>query len=127
MPYTMVEDSPCILLNPTNSSQVVGYLKYEPREACQDNEALWSRPMVMSGPHYFVLSYESNDYINTKALSQSQGKFHIWFSEGMLLSHELPPPIYGNHCRFYDKIEAWLEGSYLGRFPMNNNHVTSLV
>jgi hypothetical protein len=28
---------------------------------------------------------------------------------------------YDKHCRFYNKIEAWLEGSYLSMFPMNYN------
>jgi hypothetical protein len=95
MPYTVVEDSPCILFDSTNSSQVVGYLKYEPREAFQDNEALWSRPMVMSGPHYFSLSSGINDNINTKTLPQ--GTFHADFihdsHEGILLIFEFPPTI----------------------------------
>jgi hypothetical protein len=30
---------------------------------------------------------------------------------------------YDVHCKFYDRIEAWLEGSYLSMFPMNNNCV----
>jgi hypothetical protein len=52
----MVDASPCISFDPTNLSQVDGCLKYEPREAFQDNEALQSTPMVMSGPHSFGLS-----------------------------------------------------------------------
>jgi hypothetical protein len=54
--YTMVDASPCISFDFTNLSQVDGCLKYESREAFQDNEALRSTPMVMSGPHSFGLS-----------------------------------------------------------------------
>jgi hypothetical protein len=95
MYYTMVEGSPCILLNPTNSSQVVGYLRNDAREAFQDNEALSSRSMIMLGPHYFYIYSRSNDYINTKTLSQNtfQGNFNVWSSSTMLLSYELPTSI----------------------------------
>jgi hypothetical protein len=40
--HTMVGPNPYISYDLTSLSQVVGYLKCESREACQDNEALWS-------------------------------------------------------------------------------------
>jgi len=40
MSYTMAGASSCISIDSTNLSQVDGCLKYEPREAYQDNEAL---------------------------------------------------------------------------------------
>jgi hypothetical protein len=77
MLHTTVRNSPCILLDTTNSFQVVCYLKYEPKKDYQDNEALRSKPMVMLGPHYFDLSSRSNVYISTNTLSQItfQGNF----------------------------------------------------
>jgi hypothetical protein len=69
--HTMVGASPCISFDSTNLSQVDGYLKYESREACQDNEALRSTPMVMSGPHSFGLSSGINNFISMNILSPS--------------------------------------------------------
>jgi hypothetical protein len=66
IPYTMVSVSPCISFDPTNLSQVDGFLKYELKEAFQDNETLQSRPMVMSSPHFYsFFSSIINKYINT--------------------------------------------------------------
>ena len=33
-----------------------------------------------------------------------------------------PHKFYENHSIFYEIIDAWLEGYYLGIFTMNNNH-----
>jgi hypothetical protein len=128
-PYTMVGASPCISFDPTNLSQVDGCLKYEPREACQDNEALRSTPMVMSGPHSFGLSSRINKYINTNILSPST--LHADFIHGSHLVCYFPinslHQFYDSHAIFYDRIEAWLEGSYSDKFPMNYHYVTYLI
>jgi len=80
IPYTMVEDNPCILAYPTNSSQLFGYVNYEPMEACQDNEALRYQPMVMSVSHYFEFSSRINHNINVETLTQ--GTFHVYSIHG---------------------------------------------
>jgi hypothetical protein len=69
--HTMVGPNPCISFDLTSLSQVDGYLKCESREACQDNEALRSTPMVMSGPHSFGLSSGINNFISMNILSPS--------------------------------------------------------
>jgi hypothetical protein len=92
--HTMVDASLCRSFVSTNLSQVDGYLKCESREACQDNEALRSMPMVMSGPYSFGLSSGINNFISMKILSPSTLHiFYARFSFGMLLSIELPPSI----------------------------------
>jgi hypothetical protein len=105
----------------TNLSQVDGYLKYESREAFQDNEALRSTPMVMSGPHSFGLSSGINNFISMKILSPST--LHMNSMHGSHLVCYFPlnslHQFYDSNARFYDRIEAWLERSYLDRFPMN--------
>jgi len=77
--------------------------------------------MVMLGPHYFVLSSESTTYIIPKAISQ----YEVCFIYGSLRVCDSPMnsphQFYDNHSISCDKIEAWLEESYLGRFPMNNS------
>jgi hypothetical protein len=44
----MVRNSKFTSFSHNIPSQVVGYVKYDPRETFQNNEALWFRPMVMS-------------------------------------------------------------------------------
>jgi hypothetical protein len=39
----------------------------------------------------------------------------------MPLICESPPTFCDVRCKFYDKIEAWLEGCYLSMGPMNYN------
>jgi hypothetical protein len=99
-------------------------LKYESREACQDNEALWSTPMVMSSPHSFGLSSKINKFTSTNILSPST--LHTNFMHG---SHSVCyflvdslHQFYDSNAIFYDRIEAWLEGSYSTRFPMNYHY-----
>jgi hypothetical protein len=74
MSYTMVGTSSCILFDSTNLSQGDGCLKYESREAFQDNEVLRSTPMVMLGTHYFGSSSRINKYIKKKILSLLEHK-----------------------------------------------------
>jgi hypothetical protein len=69
--HTMVDASLCRSFVSTNLSQVNGYSKCESREACQDNEALRSTPMVMSGAHSFGLSLGINNFVSTNILSPS--------------------------------------------------------
>jgi hypothetical protein len=64
--HTMVGPNPYISYDLTSLSQVVGYLKCESREACQDNEALRSLSMVMSGPYSFGLSSGINNFVSTR-------------------------------------------------------------
>jgi len=61
-------------------SQVVGYVKYEPKETIQNGEALRFPPMDMSSPHYFVLCSRINDIIITKTLPQCTS--HDYFIHG---------------------------------------------
>jgi hypothetical protein len=121
MPYTMVSVSPCISFYPTNLYQVDGFLKYEPREGFQNNEALQSTMMVMSRAHSFGLSLGINMYINTKILSP--GTLHTNFIYGSHFICYIPinslHQFYDFHAIFYDRIEVWLEGSCSEKFPMN--------
>jgi hypothetical protein len=65
----MVGPSPCISFDLTSLSQFDGYLKYDSKEACQDDEALWFTTMVASGPHSFGLSLGMNNFISMNILS----------------------------------------------------------
>jgi len=125
MTYTMGEESPCILVDSTNSSQVVRHVNYEPSETCQNIEALHFALMVMSGPHYFSSSLRINDNIGTKTFPQ--GTFHEYFMHGSFeVYYSLVNSLhqfYDSHCIFYDRNEVWLEGSYSYRFFMNNINV----
>jgi len=56
---------------------VVGYVKSDPRDACQNDEVFWFQLMVMLDPHYFSLSSRINDIITIKILSQ--GIIHAYF------------------------------------------------
>jgi hypothetical protein len=67
----MVGPSPHISFDLTSLSQVDGCLKYEFGEAFQDKEALRSTPMVMVGPHYFVLYSRIKNFITKKIPSPS--------------------------------------------------------
>jgi hypothetical protein len=79
--------------------------------------------MVMSGSNYLSLSSGMNDTINIKTLPQ--GAWNANFIHG---SHQVChsffnsfQQFYGSHCKFYDGIETWLEGSFMSTFPVNNN------
>jgi hypothetical protein len=75
----------------------------------------------MPGPHSFGLSSGINKYISTNILSPSTlhansihgSQLVCYFSVNSL--HQFSY----SHAIFYDRIEAWLEGSYLAKFPMN--------
>ena len=67
----MVGTSPCISFNSTSLSQVDGFLKYEPKETCQENEALWSTLMVISGPRSLGFPFGVKKYTNRTTLSPS--------------------------------------------------------
>ena len=69
MSHNMVDASACISFDFTNLPQVEGCPKCESMEVCQENEALRSTPMVMSGPHSFGLSSRINNFIRMKSLS----------------------------------------------------------
>jgi len=120
--YTMVGTSPCISFNSTSLSQVDGCLKYDPWEACQDNEALWSTPTAMLGPHSLGLSFRVNMFTSFTTLSpttlhmNSMHGFHLvcYFPLNSLIQ------FYGSNGRFYDIFEAWLEESYSSNVPMND-------
>jgi hypothetical protein len=119
--YTMVGTSPCISFDSTSLSQVGGFLKYESREALQDNEALWSMPMVMSDPHSLGLSSGINNYISMKILSLTiqhtyyMHNSHFIYHFSMNFLHQF----YGSNGIFYDIFEAWLEELYSSNVPMN--------
>jgi hypothetical protein len=121
---TMVRNSKFTSFGHNIPSQVASYVKYDPRETFQDNEALWFRSMVMLGYHYFEFSYVIEDNINTKTLSQ--GTFHAYFIHDSMKVCYFPVnslhQFYDNHCRFYDRIEERLERSYLARFLIYNNY-----
>jgi hypothetical protein len=123
-PYTMVGASPYISFHSTNLAQVVGFLKYESMEVCQDNEALQSTLMVMTSPHYFGLYLGINKFIITKTLSPST--LHTYFIHSSHFLCYFPMnslhQFYVSHGRFYDRIESWLEGYYSDRFPMNYHY-----
>jgi len=79
----------------------------------------------MSDSHYLALTSRMNDigYIE----NIPQGTWHANFIHG---SHRVChsffnslQQFYGGHCKFYDGIETWLEGSFMSRFPVNNNTV----
>jgi hypothetical protein len=81
--HTMVDASLCRSFVFTNLFQVNGYLKCESREACQGNEALWSMPMVMSGPYSFSFFSGMNKFISTNILSLK--KTHMYLMHGSYL------------------------------------------
>jgi len=83
---------------------IVGYLRNDAREAFQENEALWSRSMIMLGPHYFCMYSRSNDYINTKTLSQSMFQGSLVYGPHQLCYSPMNSlhQFYDFHCRFYD-------------------------
>jgi hypothetical protein len=105
-------------------------LKYESKEACQDHEALRSKPMVMSFPHSFDLSSWINKFISTKILSPRT--LHTYSIHGShlvcyFLVHSLHQ-LYVINGIFYDIIEAWLEESYSYNVPMNyHNDIFNIV
>ena len=112
--HALVETSPCRSFVSTNLSQVDGYLRYESKEACWDNEALWSMSMVMPGPYYFVLFSRKNKFISMKTLSP-----RTLYIKSMHVSHlacYFPSnafhQLYDRSAIFYDRIEAWLDRSY---------------
>jgi hypothetical protein len=119
--HTMVDASLCRSFVSTNLSQVNGYLKCESREACQDNEALWSMSMVMSGPYSFGLSSGINNFISMNILSPRTLHTYSMHDSHLVCYFPLNSlhQFYDSHGTFYDRIEAWLERSYLDRFPMN--------
>jgi hypothetical protein len=83
----MENASPCISFDPTSLSQDDGFLKYESRKASQDNEALWTRPMVMSGSHYFVFHSRIKNFSSTNIFLQSA--LHIDFTHGYFYPSKL--------------------------------------
>jgi len=115
MPYIMMEDSPCILFDPTNSSQVVNWCELW-AEGCLPRQ--WGT--LVSGDGYvkvslFWLPSGISDNISTKTLSQST--FHADFIHDSMKVCYLPTnslrQFYDTHRRFYNRIEVWLEGYYL--------------
>jgi hypothetical protein len=98
-----------------NSLQV-GYLKYEFRETCQENETLWFQMMVMSGSHDLATISEIN---HAKILPQDI--LHNNFTHDHHSFVDSFQYFYISHCIYHDKIEAWLEESFRARFPVNNN------
>jgi hypothetical protein len=106
--YTMVDAILCISFNFTNLSQFDCFLKYESREDCQDNEALRSTQMVMSGPHSFGLYLGINKFNNTKIPSPRTP--HTYFMHGSHSVCYFPidsfHQFYDSNDRFYDRIEA---------------------
>jgi hypothetical protein len=111
-------------------SQVDGYLKYESREACQDNEALRSMSMVMSGPYSFGLSSGINNFIGMNILSPSTLHMNSMHNSHLICYFPLNSfyQFYGSNGIFYDRIEAWLEESYSSNVPMNYHcHIFNMV
>jgi hypothetical protein len=122
--HTMVDANPYILFDSTNLSQVDGFLKYESREACQDNETLWSTFMVMSSPRSFGFSSWMNKFININTLSPNTPHTNSIHDFYLICYFPLNPlhQVYVSHDRFYDRIEAWFKGSYSDNFPMNDHY-----
>jgi hypothetical protein len=128
--HAMVETSPCRSFVSTILSQFDGYLKYESRETLQDNEALWSMLMVMSGPYCFGLSSVVNNFFGMKILSPNT--IHMNSMHG---SHPICYfpfnsfyQFYGSNGRFYDIIEACLDELYSSNAPMNYQcHIFNMV
>jgi hypothetical protein len=126
----MVRTNPCISYDLTSLSQVASYFKCDSREACQDNEALRSMLMVISGPQSFGLPSRINNFFSTYILSP-----RILYTNSMHYSHLVcffPSnsfhQLYDRSARFYNRIEAWLERSYLEQFPMNYRfHIFNMV
>jgi len=121
LPYTMMDASTYISFYSS---------KYESREDYQENEALQSTLMVMSGPHSFGLSSRINKFISINILSPRTP--HTYSTHGphlvcYFLLNSLDQ-FYDSNAIFYDRIEAWLEISYLDTFPMNNHYdILSMV
>jgi hypothetical protein len=128
--HTMVDASLCRSFVSTNLSQVNGYLKCESREAFQDNEALRSMSMVMSGPYSFGLSSRINNFINSNILSLRTPHTYSMHDSHLVCYFPLNSlhQFYDSHGRFYDRIETWLERYYLDRIPMSYHcHMFNMV
>lgn len=81
------------------------------------------QPMVILGSHCLASTPRVNDVTHNETLSQ--GTLHANFIYGYHQAcHSFSIPFQqscGNHCKFYDGIESWLEESYMSTFPMNYN------
>jgi hypothetical protein len=120
----MVGTSPYISFDSTSLSQVDNFLKYEIEEACKDNGALQSTPMVMLGLRSLGLYFLVNKFINMDILSPS--KLYTNFMHNSHLICLFPVnhvhQLYDSNVRFHDRIEAWMERFYLDIFPMNYHY-----
>jgi len=111
-------------------SQVDGYLKYQSKEACQDNEVLRSMSMVMLDPYSFGLFLGIKNIIFLNNLSLRTLHMNYMHSSHLICYFPLNSfyQFYGSNGRFYDRIEAWLEESYSSNVPMNYySHIFNMV
>jgi hypothetical protein len=107
------------------SPQHAEYVKFKPRDICIDNEALKFQLMIMTSAHRRNSTPGRSDSTNFKTLLQSTLHVNLIYGSRQVC-HSLsnsPQQLYNNHCKFYDRIESWLEEYYTSTFLMNNNVV----
>jgi hypothetical protein len=84
----------------------------------------------MSGPHSFGLSSRINNFISMKIPSPSTLYTNSIHGSHLICYFPLNSlhQFYDSNARSHDRIEAWLERSYLDRFPMNYHcHISNIV
>jgi hypothetical protein len=105
------------------SSQYAKYVKFEIREICINSEALQFQSMFMSSSHCLISIRGMNDAIHFEILSQGMLQTNFTY-ESHHMYHSLSSSLqqsHDDHCRFYDRIESWLEESYMPTCTLNHN------
>jgi hypothetical protein len=127
--HTMVGHIPRISFDLTSLSQVDSYLKYEYKEAFQDNEALQFTSMVMPGIHSFVLSLGMNNFTSMNIPLTSTLYTNYVHGSNLICYFPLNSlhQFYDSSEIFYHIIEAWLERSYIDIFSMNYHYDISNI